>query len=241
MSSERRQVASRANGAKSRGPVSDEGKRRSSINATRHGLLADVTVLPFEDRRNFEELVNQHVAHFQPANDIEMGFIEEMCNAYWRLRRLWAIEKCQLDKAIGASGDNRSLEALAAAFTDLASTPTPALIHRYETRLHRMYQRAMNNLFRLREKSWLLEPAPPPVRALEAAPEEHAPEVPVTSVSSALWGCELGLFHVSATRRYFKNLPNEPEPAQVGQASPPVPPRKSAQETRAVPLCALRS
>ena len=45
MSSIKRILAAQTNGARSKGPVSPAGKRRSSQNATRHGLLSNHIVL----------------------------------------------------------------------------------------------------------------------------------------------------------------------------------------------------
>jgi hypothetical protein len=163
MFSEQRKTASRANGSKSRGPVTPEGKRRSSINAMRHGILADLTLLQGEDRANFEELVRQHVAQFQPANDVEMGFVEEMCNSYWRLRRLWAVETTKFDRVIRRQPEGKTLDAVSTAYTELG--PELDRFHRYETRFLRTYQRAMNNLFRFREKN-----PPPPIEDLPKEP-----------------------------------------------------------------------
>src|SRR4051794_25870464 len=100
MSSQRRIEASRANGARSRGPVTPEGKRRSSYNATRHGILAAATVLDSESRPDFEALLQHYVDRFQPLDNVEFGFVEQMVNAEWRIRRCWAIETRTLDHAI---------------------------------------------------------------------------------------------------------------------------------------------
>src|SRR5579871_4025355 len=96
MSSLRRILSSRANGALSRGPLTPEGKRRSSQNAIHHGLLSDCVVLPGESLDTFAEVLAQHVDRFAPADGVELGMIEEMAAAYWRLRRSWAIENALL-------------------------------------------------------------------------------------------------------------------------------------------------
>jgi hypothetical protein len=98
MSSLRRTQSSRANGAKSPGPSTPLAKQRSSQNALRHGLLAKCIVLKNEARENFDSLVQQHVARFEPADGVEVGMIEDMCAACWRLHRPWAIETRMLDK-----------------------------------------------------------------------------------------------------------------------------------------------
>jgi hypothetical protein len=87
MPSLRRILASRANGARSLGPVTPEGKARSSCNALRHGLLAKCVVLSNESPAGFQELHDQFVNRFGPADGVEDGLLEEMVAASWRLRR----------------------------------------------------------------------------------------------------------------------------------------------------------
>ncbi len=57
MRTERQIEASRANGAKSRGPVTPEGRRNSCGNALKHGLFADTIVLKGELEERFLELL----------------------------------------------------------------------------------------------------------------------------------------------------------------------------------------
>ena len=151
MSSLRRILSSRANGAKSRGPVTPEGKRKvARQNAIRHGLLADCVVLRNESGQAFQALLSHHLDRLAPADGVEFGMIEEMAAAYWRMRRAWAIETRLLDDAVDAQNAPDELGRIAAAFSGLAASPELALLHRYETRLHLMYQRGLHNLLLLR-------------------------------------------------------------------------------------------
>jgi hypothetical protein len=148
MSSLRRILSSRANGALSKGPKTAGGKLRSSANALRHGLLAKCVVLDNESSEGFESSLADFIARFQPADGVEFGIIEEMLSAMWRQRRAWAIETRLMNSAIAGQPDTAGgeIERLTAAFTNLAGQPHLELIHRYESRLHRMFQRALNNL-----------------------------------------------------------------------------------------------
>lgn len=153
------QAASRANGARSRGPTTAAGKLRSSLNAVSHGLLSRATVLENESRAGFEEVFRDHIAHLAPRNSIELGAIEEMCSAAWRLRRLWSMERKALELELAAHDSPDQLERLVTAFDSLArNRPHFLLLHRYETRLHNIIQRSMNRILALRKSGILNEP-----------------------------------------------------------------------------------
>jgi hypothetical protein len=119
-------------------------------------------VLEAESREGFDTLLAGFVERFNPADSVEFGFIEEMLSALWRQRRAWAIETKLMDDAIAAghseSGGQRAQ--IASAFAELAAQPQLGLLHRYESRLHRVFQRAFHNLVLLRAEDQV-QPGPP--------------------------------------------------------------------------------
>ena len=160
MSSNRRILASRTNGARSIGPVTAEGKRRSSQNAVSHGLLGRQIVMRDESSECFEVVMSDHLDRLQPADGMEFGMVEEMVASHWRLRRAWAIEARLLDNEADAQSASDPLDRLANAFADLAAKPSLGLMHRYQTRLHLNYQRALHNMLLLRGATVPNEPSP---------------------------------------------------------------------------------
>ena len=160
MSSLRRILSSRANGRLSRGPLTQEGKQRASRNGVRHGLLSRCLVLDIESSDAFDDLLSQLVERLQPADGMELGFIEEMAASYWRMRRAWAMETRSLQKRLAAQPDGDPLDRLTDALAALPESSSPDLISRYETRLHRIYQRALHNLLLMRALELPDEPSP---------------------------------------------------------------------------------
>ncbi len=162
--SDRRRAAARANGAKSRGPVTPEGKARSAANATRHGLTSSTTVndtadsicLFNEDRDAFTRLHQGLIATYLPADLPEELLVQEMAVARWRQQRLWVIEGALMDKQISSNEpDARQQQGdllddrlrVALAFENLAERgPSFSLLIRYENRLSRQFQRCLDRL-----------------------------------------------------------------------------------------------
>src|ERR1700724_548909 len=84
----------RANGAKSRGPTTPEGKEKSSRNALKHGLTAGNgnILLDCEDHDQFDDVLNKLLGIHEPATPAETDLVEEMVACRWRTRRMWTIE-----------------------------------------------------------------------------------------------------------------------------------------------------
>jgi hypothetical protein len=93
-------AASRANGARSRGPKTPEGKARASRNSTRHGLLARAILLADESRDRFDDLVRLLNASLNPRTTIDELLIGKMAAAHWRQMRIWRLER-EGDKSLG--------------------------------------------------------------------------------------------------------------------------------------------
>jgi hypothetical protein len=88
-----RALTARINGARSRGPVSPEGKTRASRNALKHGLTAERWVVLWdEDVVAFDGLLRAWRERFAPACALEASLVRRLAEADWRLRRATRIE-----------------------------------------------------------------------------------------------------------------------------------------------------
>ena len=154
MTSARRIRASRANGAKSRGPKTPEGKRRSAANSTRHGLLANTVVLEDENAAAFTSLLAAFERDLHPHGDIELSLVQDMAVARWRLLRLWAIERATLQsemEGLDAAAHPPDVRA-AMAFRALGDRSRSLdVLNRYESRFDRQYARALTLLMKLNQ------------------------------------------------------------------------------------------
>ncbi len=173
MRTNRQIEASRANGSKSRGPVTEEGKLASSRNALKHGALSSCIVLPGEDEKSFQSLAAQLFAELRPVGSTEEDLVEMMAVARWRRTRVWALETSSLAKQMnqefqaGGDPDPDPAAVASAAFSSLANeTRTLDLLNRYESRYDRQYFRAHRRLLELQDRRMRNEPDNPPVPAL---------------------------------------------------------------------------
>jgi hypothetical protein len=152
--SEARSAAARANGAKSRGPKTPEGKLASSRNALTHGLTARTLVLHNESQAQYKADLRNYLDHFRPQTKPEIDLVHQICAASWRLARYAAIEAALLDQKMADQSDwlEEKYEhlddrhRLAVAFESLTSNGSLALLNRYQARLHREYQRLLKTL-----------------------------------------------------------------------------------------------
>jgi hypothetical protein len=157
-----RAEAARANGAKSRGPATPEGRAKSSRNSLRHGLSAKSVLLPAESHEQFQLLLDAHIQQFHPANPVEMDLVEAMALARWRLRRIWAIETSLLGHELERRAEDMDDEftdmtaedRLAWVFQRLAdNNQSLSLLARYEGNLNRAFDRAFRQLGILQQQN----------------------------------------------------------------------------------------
>src|ERR1700728_4147464 len=92
MISEKQLEANRNNAQLSQGPVTDEGRKRSRMNALRHGLTGQVTTMTDEDRTAHEKFSKALIHDLAPHGAMETQFAQRIATDSWRLNRASAIE-----------------------------------------------------------------------------------------------------------------------------------------------------
>jgi hypothetical protein len=141
------QAASRANAARSTGPRTAAGKRRSAQNALRHGLCARATVLENESRCGFDEMLRQYIQHFAPRDAAEESAVAQMCSAAWRRRRIWSLEREALELEFVGQASPDELKPTANVFDPLTrNSPQFLLLSRYETSIDNTFHRSLARL-----------------------------------------------------------------------------------------------
>jgi len=173
--------SSRINGAKSRGPVTPEGKQRSSLNAVRHGLLAKSICLTNEDPEKYKELLQDYLDRLQPVDNVELRHVEQIASCAFRLERFAGTETALFDLEMDAQTPQIEKEfkkidhasRFALAFKSLADNSKALQLYlRYETTISRQYDRALKQLLALRAKF------PIPAETTDNTSEAQVPNEP---------------------------------------------------------------
>jgi hypothetical protein len=92
MLTEKQLQANRENAKKSTGPKTEEGKRRSSLNAIRHGLTGQVVVLPSEEIEAYNQFSAPIAAGLETVGALEIQLAEMYTGFLWRVNRAAAVE-----------------------------------------------------------------------------------------------------------------------------------------------------
>jgi hypothetical protein len=175
MATQKQIEANRRNAQKSTGPKTEAGKTKAKFNALKHGMTAEVAVLPHEDEHSYEELRRATIESYQPANGAELMLAELIAVNYWRLLRARRVETATFDLHIRAYKNRHGVSTapsldddcgIATAFAD----PHNALanIDRYQNTVERAYLRAVDTLRKTqnarirseRQNGFVSQPAP---------------------------------------------------------------------------------
>ncbi len=171
--------ASRLNGAKSKGPVTEAGKATSSRNSQRHMVFASLITIKGEKTDDYEVLAAEQYETWLPADEHECNLVDTMTTCLWRRLRILAMESTAMDTQFERAGypDNPDFIQTFSAFTSLSEENRAfERLHRYEARYLRTYERAARSLmayrkFRQQPETAPTAPAPGPEPAPAPAPE----------------------------------------------------------------------
>ena len=92
MSSSSRAEINLANAQHSTGPKTHAGKKKSSLNALRHGLTSQIVVMPTEDLQIYHRQLKSFTDEYHPQGATESHLVQALADTAWRLNRVAALE-----------------------------------------------------------------------------------------------------------------------------------------------------
>jgi hypothetical protein len=162
--SRRQKQANRRNGRRG-GPTTPQGKRRSSLNARKHGIFA--SVLTAEDRKELRPIHGQFRESLKPEGAVEETLVEKLAVVYLRMQRC-ARAEAQYHHAAWTHPlpDERKGPRLnqISEFKPRYFERIVTLVQRYDTTLTNQFTRLLHELERLQRRRGR-EPVPPPISA----------------------------------------------------------------------------
>lgn len=179
--SEARLRANRANALRSTGPVSELGKAKVSLNATKTALTGRTVLLPSDDTAVYELHLQRFTRDWQPIGDREGELVQILADAQWRLNRIPSLEMAIYALArVEFAGKFQDYEpATAAALIEAQAFIT---YHRQlnnlsiqEARLRRQFEKDSAELLKLQKERADRESQEPPHVSAPAAGVQSAP------------------------------------------------------------------
>jgi len=147
MISDKQLDANRSNALLSTGPKTEEGRKRSSMNARRHGITGRVTTMTDEDRAAHDELSESLIKDLAPEGAMEIQLAQRIATDSWRLNRISAVEDNLFALGLHENGgklcpDNEQIDAaLTTARVFTIEAKNLQLLTLYEQRINRSIQK----------------------------------------------------------------------------------------------------
>ncbi len=113
MATSQRQIsANQRNGKLSKGPTSVFGRERSKMNALKHGMASRQDTVPGENRRDFEERLDDWCDTLLPVGPVERRLVENAVSATWKLDRVTRVQTARVTTQI-ENAPQRDLDEIA--------------------------------------------------------------------------------------------------------------------------------
>ena len=142
----------RANAQNSTGPKTEEGKKHSALNATRHGLTGQTVVMPHEDLNAYTEFLTSFQDDLHPGGAFEKQIVQQLADNSWRLNRAsaWETNFVTLDAELQpdqvSTGVAQVQDAFAHAGAAERKSKTLANMSMYVQRINRVNEKLMKQL-----------------------------------------------------------------------------------------------
>jgi hypothetical protein len=145
-------AASRANGAQSKGPVTEEGKAIVSMNRMTHGFRSNSIILSNEDHVAYDQHLDAYLTRYNPIDKTEEDLVGLLASSMWQIMRNNSIELSLFELEIaGVVADAEAkyegmdeYGLLALAFKKSAGDNALELLRRYKSTAERAYHRALH-------------------------------------------------------------------------------------------------
>jgi hypothetical protein len=236
MNAKKRAAANRRNSALSTGPVTNQGKRRASLNALRHGLTGQSIVLPTDDLAAYRESCREFHAELKPAGLLEIKAVQTIADTHWRLDRIRAMEHNLFSLGLQEQSTNIAYDdpaihsALAQAKAVQSNADTLARLSLYEQRLNRTLTLAKAELKQLQQErrtaeEHALSEAAPICKLKEALGQPWKPEDDGFEFSSShlfAWIHRAELTQQADHFKYRGQLPSRETLSESRPANPPL-------------------
>jgi hypothetical protein len=140
------------------GPRTPEGKRRSSLNATKFGIFSKICIAPAEELATYTAHCAAYAAALQPIGIIESDIVQQIADLRYRLKRCNAAEQSIFARGFEDHIDEISTglpevdTALAEGATFLEHINFLQLLSLYESRLQRAIERNTAQLEKLQSE-----------------------------------------------------------------------------------------
>ncbi len=139
--------ANRANAQLSTGPRTEDGKRRSSLNATRHSLTGKIHIATPEESAAFNKHCKAYHEALAPVGILESDLAQEIAEDRWRLKRARSLENSVFAHGHHAHADSMNSghpqvdAALAEGKTWVEHAHNLQLLTLYENRIRRAIEK----------------------------------------------------------------------------------------------------
>jgi hypothetical protein len=134
-----RAAINRENAQHSTGPITPEGKARSSQNALKHGLSGKALLIPSDDPAAFQRHLDSFLNEYQPQGPTEQQLVRTLASNSWHLDRVNRLEEALFTHA----DENLTLDSQMRALTSLST---------HRNRLTRSFESTLKQLRQLQEE-----------------------------------------------------------------------------------------